>query len=104
MSENRERSKSLKNAWRIYAGASIFCLVFFLIYNYFAHDEYSPYMTFLFAWPLVLGFLPSLILWLRGCPAPNRLSINIYNAGVATLTMGSAAKGALEIAGAASPY
>jgi hypothetical protein len=34
---------------------SLFCVLFALIYNIFSHGVHSPYMTYLFAIPLVLG-------------------------------------------------
>ena len=37
---------------------TLFCLLFYMIYNLFSHGVHSPFMTFLFAWPLVLCVFP----------------------------------------------
>lgn len=62
-------------------------------------------MTFLFAPPLVLGLLPSLVLWrfprIRKQPT---LSADLYHAGVAAVTVSSLLRGIFEIAGTASDY
>ncbi|MDO5133326.1 MAG: hypothetical protein Q4D81_10130 [Eubacteriales bacterium] len=42
-----------------YLVISAFCGGLALIYNYFSHGITSPWMTFLFAWPLLLGALPA---------------------------------------------
>lgn len=50
-----EDSKKIMMPAAIYAGVTLFCAVFSIIYNIFAHGVHSPYMTWLFVWPLVLG-------------------------------------------------
>lgn len=47
----------------LFAGVAAFCLVFSLIYNVFSHEVHSPYMTYLFLWPLLLGVLPAVFFW-----------------------------------------
>ncbi len=62
-------------------------------------------MTYLFAWPLLLGALPSFIGALfPGIRPMGRISGNLYPAGVAALTVSSLLRGILEIAGTASVY
>lgn len=61
-------------------------------------------MTLLFAWPLVLGFVPSLILAL--VPAliePTDLTKVLYHTGLASVTVSSLLRGIFEIAGTSSP-
>lgn len=50
-----EDSKKIMMPAAIYAGVTLFCAVFSIIYNIFAHGVHSPYMIWLFVWPLVLG-------------------------------------------------
>ncbi len=98
------RRRAGKNAC-IYLAVSAFCVVFAWIYARFSHGVHSPFMTYLFAWPLLLGALPSLIGWLFPRIRPmGRISGNLYPAGVAALTVSSLLRGILEIAGTASVY
>ena len=95
---------NMKRGAIIYGCISVFCLIVFHIYDRFSHNVRSPFMTFLFAWPLLLGFLPALwILLVRSLPRPNRFTLNVYNSGVAALTVSSMMRGVFEIAGTASP-
>lgn len=87
-----------------YGCITLFCLVVFLVYNIFSHGVYSNYMTFLFAWPLLLGFVPSLMIAL--IPAlcePSHLTKALYHAGLAAATVSSLLRGIFEIAGTSSP-
>ena len=109
-SEYEEHNPADKPAPRMGRGAlyysviAAFCLVVFIIYNLFSHGVYSPFMTWLFLWPFALGVLPCLILHLgKGLPRPNRVTINVYNSGVAAITVSSLLRGIFEIAGTASP-
>ena len=92
-----------------YLAVSAFCLLFSTVYGVFSHGIHSPWMSFLAAWPLVLGAVP----------AAGRLMINrrsgkkmpgtcvwtdIYRFGIAALTAASLLKGILEIAGTDSGY
>lgn len=45
-----------------YLAVSIFCLLFFAVYSHFSHGIQSFWMTFLFAWPLVLGGVPAVLI------------------------------------------
>ena len=90
---------------RVYLPVTAFCLIFFLIYDRFSHGVRSPYMTYLFAWPLVLGLLPSLLM--QAFPRMRRqkqLSADLYHPGVAAVTVSSLLRGIFEIAGTASDY
>lgn len=98
------RHKSLRKGMIIYGSVSAFCLIFFLVYDRFSHNVRSPFMTFLFLWPLLLGVLPALILQVfHALPGPGRLTLNLHGSGVAALTVSSAMKGVFDIAGTASP-
>lgn len=88
-----------------YTCVTLFCLLFFLLYDQFSHDVHSPYMTNLFAWPLVLGLLPELVfLLLPTLRQPGTWAKNLYHAGVAALTVSSTLRGIFDIAGTASDY
>ena len=89
----------------VYLAVSILCLILFFIYNRFSHGVTSPYMTWLFGWPLVLGTIPLALLALIPYDLyPKRISFNIYNTGVASLTVASLLKGIFDIAGNSSAY
>ena len=99
-----------------------FCFLFFLIYDRFSHGVRSFYMTYLWLWPFVFGFLPSLVLawWGQGEAAadntaglPGKRGIlrrslrsrrDFYHYGVITLTAASLLKGIFEIAGTGSVH
>ena len=84
----------------IYCGIVVFCALFGYIYETQAHGVLSWFMFLGFLVPLVLGLLPYLILTLTKTEkGPNLVTSNIYNAGVATLTVGCYFKGFLEIYG-----
>ena len=75
------------------------CLIFALIYEYFSHGVTSHYMMCAFLIPLLGGFLVYLIIESAGFDMPGKWSANLYNSGIATLTVGSLVKGVLDIYG-----
>lgn len=84
---------------------SAFCFVFYLIYNVFSHGVHSPFMTYMFAWPLCLVALPACVLYLvSAIPGPSLLSTLFWHTGTAALTVSSLLRGVFEIAGNASIY
>lgn len=91
-----------------YMVVSLFTIVASSVYGLLGHGVSSPAMTYMFLYPLIGGALPALPLWLlagRGRHVPqSRVAYNLYNAGIATLTVGSFLVGVLEIAGTASTY
>ncbi|MBQ9061418.1 MAG: hypothetical protein IJ121_01115 [Eubacterium sp.] len=96
--------KQARHALIVYLGITVFCGIVFLVYDQFSHGVRSPYMTFLFGWPLVFGVLPALIRMAAKLPDPDLLSKDIYNTGVAAITFSSLLRGIFEIAGTASDY
>jgi len=78
------------------------------IYGIFGHGVHSSYMTWMFLYPLAGGAL----LYSMICIAvpgvirlpQYRIFFNLYNSGIATLTLGSFLKGILYIAGTDSAY
>ena len=92
--------KYFKKQSIVYFLFSILCFAFGRIYESFSHDVYSKFMMNAFLIPLVMGCVVSLIIYLlKMKKLPNRLSVNLYNAGVATLTIYSIFRGVLEIYG-----
>ena len=105
ISENRTEGVDLRRAVFSYVGISVFCIIFFLVYNQFSHGVHSPFMTWLFGWPLVFGVIPCLVLdKCRRFHSPGRISFNVWNSGVAALTVSSLLRGIFEIAGTGSDY
>ncbi len=103
-SENKKKER-LSAGIKIYAFVTVFCLIVFLVYDRFSHGVRSPYMTFLFLWPLVLGLIPGILFWrFPRIPRQKRISANLYHAGVATVTVSSFLRGVFEIARTASHY
>lgn len=106
---DKARNKISLRRILIWLGISLFCLVFYLIYNMFSHGVRSAFMTYLFAWPLILGFLPATIIYvinhIRNMTLYiNPVTDNAYCCGVASLTVSSMLKGIFDIAGTSSPY
>ena len=108
LTDNGGESKKNNPAERgliIYLCAAAFCFMFFIVYDCFSHGIHSDFMTFLFLIPLVLGALPCLFFVLaKKIRFPGRLSVNLWNSGVAAVTCASVLEGIFEIAGAESVY
>ncbi|MCD8117678.1 MAG: hypothetical protein LUE21_11335 [Oscillospiraceae bacterium] len=87
----------------VYLLAAVFCMVFGAVYEHFSHNVYSWYMIYAFAFPLLGGGVPFCAMTLLDrCPVPSRLPLNLYNSGIATLTVGSVFQGVLAIYGTTS--
>lgn len=76
-----------------------FCAVFALVYEYFSFGVYSGNMIFAFAYPLLGGSLPALLIHLLKVTVPSQTVQWIYRCGIATLTVGSIIQGVLDIYG-----
>ena len=99
-----QRNSTFAIAARRYAIASIGCVAFALIYAQFSHDVYSPFMSFMFAIPLVGGMCVMLALYLAKAHPLPRATRQAWALALATLTVGSCLNGIFEIAGTASRY
>ncbi len=84
---------------RVYAAATLFCIVFALIYEHFSHGVYSAFLLGMFAFPLLGGIVPCVLL----PKAPARSARHAWHAGVATLTVGSCVHGIFDIYGTTAP-
>ncbi len=93
-----EKTRILKMAFG-YLAAAIFMALFGGIYEIFSHRVYSYYMIYAFGFPLVMGLLPALAIVIFDLRIPEDNTIRLWNYGVATLTIGSAMKGVIDIYG-----
>jgi len=84
----------------IYLVIALFCVLVGAIYEHFSHGVYSAFMVYAFVFPLAGGALPFMAMgFFRSKRLPDRASLNLYNSGIATLTVGSIMQGVLEIFG-----
>ncbi len=97
------RSKnSTKTTVIVYLVSTFFLIAFNSIYSLFSHGVTSPFMSYAFAYSLVLGVGGFVLL--GSLKLENRIAFNLYNAGIATLTVGSVLHGIIDIAGADTIY
>jgi len=75
-----------------------FLALFGAIYEAFSHEVYSYFMIYAFAVPLTLGVLPYALL-LISLNYPGRAALNLWNSGIAALSVGCVFRGVLEIFG-----
>jgi len=87
---------------KIYMFTTLLCIVFNYIYSLFSHGVSSPFMTYAFVFSLVLGVIGFIVFGRLNLD--NRIAFNLYNAGIATLTVGSILRGIIDIAGADTTY
>ncbi|MBG0788307.1 MAG: hypothetical protein H0S79_24725 [Anaerolineaceae bacterium] len=85
-----------------YLVITLFCVAFNYLYSLFGHGVSSPFMSYAFVFSFILGVVGYVIIGRLNLE--NRLAFNLYNAGIATLTVGSLLRGILDIAGADSTY
>lgn len=100
-------NKKLKKVIFIYIFLTVFAIVFDRIYAVFSHGVSSTSMNFMFLFPLVGGAIHYLVLGLflgKFNYEDFRFTFNIYNSGIAMVTVNSLLHGILEIAGTSSPY
>lgn len=89
--------KRFKKTALVYTLLSIFFSAFSRIYESFSFGETSTYMHYLYAVPLVGGLL--LLILLKIIPNLSRLSLNLWNSAVATLTAGVLFRGMVNLSG-----
>lgn len=88
-----------------YLAVSVLCIVFNLIYERFSYGEYSVFMRNMFLFPLLGGMLPAIALQLTGKRVyVNRVSFNLWNAGIAVLVSGCLIRGIISISGRFTEY
>jgi len=110
ISDIRIKSERWKNTkiMSVYLIVSIICIVVDKIYATFGHGVSSDTMTWMFVYPLVGGilffFLRGSIIFRSKRSSEYRAFCNIYNTGIAMLTVGSFLRGIMDIAGTSSKY
>lgn len=83
-----------------YIGITLFCAIFSTVYEYFSHGVYSNFMVYLFAIPLLVGVAPELLgMVLPRFHASSPWANLLRHFSVATLSVGSALQGIVEIYG-----
>ena len=85
-----------------YLLVTILCAVFGGVYELFSHDVYAYGMLYGFAFPLVGGVGPALLLAQRNGRLPSDAARQLWHFGISALTVGSLFSGALEIYGTSS--
>lgn len=100
ISDINKQRKHFSKVGFIYLIFSIICIIFGAVYEHYSHGIYSYYMIYAFIFPLCFGTFPFITLSIYGYISfPKRISLNLYNSGIATLTVGSIMEGVLEIYG-----
>ncbi len=92
----------IKKRLILYISITLFCGIFSAIYEHFSHGVYSSYMISLFAFPLIGGVLPQILLMTGRIPYPSVIVSRLYHTGIATLSVGCCMTGIFEIYGSAS--
>lgn len=102
-----DKSRNIKTSI-VYLFVSLFAFIVNKVYALFGHGVSSDAMTWMFLYPLIGG---ALWFFLIVVAFPRirkiygyRLFFNLYNSGIAALTVGSFLQGVVEIAGTNSPY
>lgn len=85
-----------------YAIAAVGCVVFALIYAQFSHGVHSPFMTFMFAIPLLGGAAIAAVGGIAHVDLPLGTR-QAWALAIASLTIASCLRGVFDIAGTASP-
>ena len=85
---------TIKRTIKVYIGITIFCLIFSIIYLSLSFGVISYFMKYLSLIPLLLGVLIYFIISKLNIKK-SRISFNLYNAAVYTLTVGSMTQGIL---------
>ena len=89
--------KRFKKTALSYILLTIFFFAFGRIYETFSFGETSSHMHYLFALPIAGGSL--LLLFMKMIPNLSRLSFNLWNSAVATMTAGMLFRGIVNLSG-----
>lgn len=106
--ENMRGNRQAVKTWAAYLLLSAFCILFDRVYALYGHGVSSPFMSLMFLYPLLMGFVPfaALCFLFREFAQARhyRFYYNAYNSGIASITVASLLNGIFEIAGTDSPY
>ncbi len=102
-SDINRKDRAVKASY-IYLFLSILCMIFGLVYGEFGHGVYSRYMIYAFMFPLIGGAFPFLTLYIiPAIPYPGKITRDLWHCGIATITIGSLVRGALNVYGTVNP-
>ncbi len=88
-----------------YVIITLICMVFSYVYLQFSHGVTSPYMTYLFLFPLVFGVLVGIMFCLFEKRTTDYFwSSHLYHTGLTGMILSSILRGVFDIAGTASIY
>ncbi len=104
----RNRKNAMRHS-RTYLIAAILVAAFGAVYESFSFGVFSFFMIYAFAFPLVLGAFPWLWIAISDRASaknnfPPLFSVKIWNAGIATMTVGFLFRGVLDIYGTSSYF
>ena len=89
----------IRDRWLLATVSTVF---FAAVYECFSHQVYSRAMILAFLYPLLGGLLPATLLMMKAELQPGEWARSLWGAGIASLTLGSLFRGALEIYGTTS--
>ena len=98
MNKNASKYSRTKKVMLKYTAASVFCLIFAMIYEEFSFGVTSRSMECMFLIPLFAGAIPNYFLYRKGKEPTNRLQKD----GILALTLAACVNGVLEIYGTSS--
>jgi len=106
--DTNNQNWQLRKTGLVYLILSLTAIAVDNIYAIFGHGVSSAAMTWMFLYPLIGGALIYFLIerFIPGVSKATgyRFFYNVYNSGIATLTVGGFLKGILDIAGASSTY
>ena len=89
----------IRDRWLLATAGTVFLSA---VYECFSHQVYSRAMILAFLYPLLGGLLPATLLMMKAELQPGEWARSLWGAGIASLTLGSLFRGALEIYGTTS--
>ena len=90
----------IRDRWLLTTVSTVF---FAAVYECFSHQVYSRAMILAFLYPLLGGLMPATLLMLAKAKLqPGEWTRSLWDAGIASLTLGSLFRGVLEIYGTTS--
>lgn len=97
-----DTKKRMRKNGIVFGCVGAFCILFSTIYNMYGHGVESIYMNYMFIWPLIAMIL-YIICGIRRALV-SRICSNLFNAGIATISIGFMLRGIFEIAGTSSVF
>ncbi len=105
--QNRQEVRTFYLLKRVipYVIVTLTCAIVAFVYAQFSHGVSSPHMTYLFAYPLLMGVNVGLLAMIFArCEPQSFLATHLYHTGVVAFILSSTLRGVFEIAGTSSIY